>query len=937
MNPFPPACRTALLALVCASSLASYAVTDSKAARFYEDALGRFEKRDMPGAIIQLKNALRIDKNMLPVQVLLGKALLANGEAATAEVALLEALRLGVNRAEVVVPLAEAFIAQGKQKLVMQQPQFNPAGLPPGTQVQVLLLRAAASADLGDARTALKLIDEARAVDNRPPEVWLAEVPVRIRLRQFAEAQVAIERAQPLAPSSAEVRYQKGALLHVQGNLRAAVAAYDAALQSDPRHIEARVARAGIAIDLDQNSEAAKDVAELQRLSPREPRAAYLKALLAERSGNTTAMRSALVEVTSLLDPVPVAFIQYRPQLLMLNGLAHFGLGQRQKAKPYLESFQRVQANSPVSKLLAQIYMSEGNLTSATELLDTYIKAQPGDGQAITLLAGANMAQGRHAKATALIQQAMATNDTTEFRTALGLSLLGSGKTTDAIVPLETAFKDPSQSQAGVALVGLYLRDGQAAKASAIADKLVKLEPASAGFYNLLGMAQAQVGNLPAAKAAFERAATLDSTLLQPAVNLARVDIAAKAFDSANSRLDAILKADAKNIDAMYEMANLADRRGQPAETLRWLQKASDISGPRDLRPDTSLVELHLRTRAPVLALEAAKRLLSKDVDNLQSQLVYGRAQLANGDVDGAKSTFSGATRFADFDAVQQVQIATLQMAANNAPGAAYSLDKALSNRPDFVPALALMVDVDLRLGAPAKAEQRSRQVLALAPKRAIGHSLLGDVALARGQTAAAVDAYRRAHDAEPSTETLLRLYRTLFRQDGGKPALQLTEQWAKTRPQDTVVRKALADGYASVGNFAAARGHYEGLLKTVPDDAEVLNNLANVLLRLKDPSAIAVAEKALAKDATNANAIDTLGWAMFQTGQPAHIDRALQLLRDARLREPGNPAIRYHLAAVLAQFGRKAEARDEVEAALKAGRGFEEQAAAESLLKTLR
>ncbi|WP_295953997.1 XrtA/PEP-CTERM system TPR-repeat protein PrsT [Rhodoferax sp.] len=937
MNPFPPPCRAVLLALLCASSLASYAVTDSKASRFYEDALGRFEKHDMPGAIIQLKNALQIDKNMLPVQVLLGKALLANGEAATAEVALLEALRLGVSRAEVVVPLAEAFIAQGKQKLLLEQSQFNPAGLPPGTQVQVLLLRASASADLGDPRGALKGIEEARVVDGRTPEVWLAEVPVRIRARQFAEANVAVGRALALAPNSAEVRYQKGALLHVQGNLRAAVAAYDSALQIDPKHIEARVARAGVAIDLGKDADAAKDVAELQRLSPREPRAAYFKALLAERSGNNAAVRTALAEVTGLLDPVPVSFVQYRPQLLMLNGLAHFGLKEPEKAKPYFESFQRVQGNSPVSKLLAQIYMSEGNFTRATELLEDYIKVQPGDGQALTLLAGANMAQGRNAKATALMQQVLATKDAPEFRTALGLSLIGGGKTSDAIVQLETAFKDPSQTQAGTALVGLYLRDGQTAKAVAIADKLVKLQPNNAGFNNLLGMAQAQAGVLPAAKIAFERAVQLDDKLLQAKINLARVDIAAKSYDSAATRLATILKADDKNIDAMYEMANLSDRRGQAAEVLRWLQKASDIAGPKELRPDTSLVELHLRNRAPALALEAAKRLLAKAPDSLPSLLVYGRAQLANGDVEGAKSTFSGATRFADFNAVQQTEIATLQMAANNPAGAAYSLEKALSSRPDYLPAMAMMVDVELSQGAPAKAEQRARQVLAQTPKLAIGYSLLGDVAQARGQTAAAIDAYRRAHQAEPSSDTLLRLFRAVSSQDGGKPALLLAEQWIKAHPQDMVVRRALADSYARAENYPAARTNYEILLKAKPDDIGAMNYLVNVLLRLKDPAAIAMGEKALALAPANANVIDTLGWALFQSGKADQADRALQLLRDARLREPSNPEIRYHLAAVLAHSGRNTEARDEVDAALKDGRSFDGVAAAEALRKTLR
>jgi Flp pilus assembly protein TadD len=239
-----------------------------------------------------------------------------------------------------------------------------------------------------------------------------------------------------------------------------------------------------------------------------------------------------------------------------------------------------------------------------------------------------------------------------------------------------------------------------------------------------------------------------------------------------------------------------------------------------------------------------------------------------------------------------------------------------------------------LRQANPAKAEQRARQVLALAPKRAIGYSLLGDVAQARGQTTAAIDNYRRAHQIEPSSDTLLRLFRALSVQDGGKPALQLAEQWLKTRPQDASVRRALADGYARIGNYGAARTSYEALLALSPDDADALNNLANVLLRLKDPSAVAVAEKAMAKAPSNANAIDTLGWALFQNGQA---DRALQLLRDARLREPGNPDIRYHLAAVLAQSGRKTEARDEVEAALKSGRRFETMVEADSLLKSLR
>ena len=930
--------RAVLLAAIAGSGVITHGVThaaDSKASKYYEDALVRFEKKDLDGAIIQLKNALQIDKNMLPVQVLLGKALLKNGDVVAAEVAFIEAIRIGVNRSEVIIPLAQAYMAQGKQKLLLEQQQFAVAGLPTAIQGQLLLVRATASTDLGDVRAALKAIDEARAIDARAPESWLTEVPVRIRTRQFAEATSAAERALTLAPDSADAWYQKGSVLHVSGGSRDAVASYDQALKADALHIEARVARAGVYIDLAQYAEAAKDVSELQRLFPKEPRAAYLKALLAEHDKQPDVARNALKQVTSLLDPVPIDFVRYRPQLLMLNGLAHFGLNEREKAKQYLEAFQRIQGNTAVSKLLAKIYMGDANVDRAVEVLEGYLKAQPADGQAMMLLGSALLSKGQHAKAVSLMQQALQAKDAPEYRTVLGLSLLRGGQTDNAVKELETAFKkDPLQTQAAMALIEVYTRGGQATKAVSIAEELVRQQPANGEFMNLLGITRGKAGNVASAKSAFEQAIKLSEPSMVPKLNLARLEISAKAYDAAAQRLDAILKTDEKNTEAMYEMAILSDRKGLAADTLRWLEKANDLAGPRESRWGLALSEFHLRNGRPGPALEAAKRASGKAPDDFSVLIAYAKAQLALGDTPGAKSTLTNATRVADYNPPLQVQIAQLQLAANNVAGAAYSLEKALSSQPDFMPAVALMANVELREGNTAKAEKTARKIAEQNPKLAVGYSLLGDVALARGQSSQALDNYRRAYQAEPSTETLLKLFRNLFRQDNGKAALQLADQWLAVNPKDIAIQGAVADSHAANGNFALARASYESILKNTPNDVDVLNNLANVLLSLKDPTAIKVAEQALSKDPKNPNVIDTLGWTLFQFGQT---DRALQLLRDARLRDPGNAVMRYHLAVVLAQTGRRTEARDELELALKGGRTFENSTDAEALLKTLK
>jgi len=59
--------------------------------------------------------------------------------------------------------------------------------------------------------------------------------------------------------------------------------------------------------------------------------------------------------------------------------------------------------------------------------------------------------------------------------------------------------------------------------------------------------------------------------------------------------------------------------------------------------------------------------------------------------------------------------------------------------------------------------------------------------------------------------------------------------------------------------------------------------------------------------------------------------------LRDARLRDPTNASTRYFLATVLAQQGRKTEAREEIETALRANPGFAYTKDAQALLATLR
>ena len=908
---------------------------DPKSARLYEDALVRFEKRDLDGAALQLRNALKIDNKLLPAHMLLGRVLLANGAAGTAEVAFNDALRLGVNRAEVALFLAQALVAQGRLPQLLDNPALAPAGLPAGTQQALLLMRASAMSDLGDARAAMRGIEEARAIDPRNPSTWLAEVPVRIRFRQHAEAAAAADRALQLAPLDADALYARGSVQHLQGDSKGAMGWYDRAIAVQVTHTETLVSRAGLLVDMGRPADAAKDVAELRRSSPTDPRGLYLNSLLLERGGDKAGVRASLNAITTLLDPVPVEFFRYRPQVLILGGLAHHGLGQREKARAYLEVAVRVQPNTPVAKLLAQIHLADGNVDRAIESLDTYLRNFPDDSQATLLLASAHLSQNRHQRAAALMTEALTRSDQPGLRTMLGLSLVGGGKFSDAAVELEAALKqDPSQVQAGIALTSLYLQSSQAAKAVVVAEDVARRQPKNPGVQNLLGMARSRSGNDTGARQAFEAAIRLDPAFAAALVNLSRLDARARNFEAAEKRLNEVLKGDEKNIDALTELGRQFEARGIVADAQRWLEKAADHSGPADLQPALVLVDFLLRQGRADAALEASKRLTMKNPAALQVLVALAQVNLANNDLASARSNLARAAQLANFDSPMLVQIALLQVRAGALPGAFYSLDKALNEAPDYLPAQALMAEIELRQGDADKAASRARSIVSKFPNVGVGHGLLGDIAMARNQPAAALQHYRRAHQIEQTAASLLRVFNAQAASDPAG-ALQLAAQWLKVRPRDTQVLRAMADTQARLQRWPAARSAYETVLTAAPNDVAALNNLAQVLIQLGDaPGALKIAERAMAQQPNLSHVIGTVGWAAYKAGQP---ERALQLLRDARLRDPGNPETRFYLGTALAGAGRRGEAREELEVALRTGGAFASAKAAEELLKTLR
>jgi predicted Zn-dependent protease len=152
---------------------------------------------------------------------------------------------------------------------------------------------------------------------------------------------------------------------------------------------------------------------------------------------------------------------------------------------------------------------------------------------------------------------------------------------------------------------------------------------------------------------------------------------------------------------------------------------------------------------------------------------------------------------------------------------------------------------------------------------------------------------------------------------------------WLATHSQDASTRAALAESLIKRKQYAAAAEHYLLLNKRNPDNLVVLNNLAWTLFEAKDARAAGFAQQALKLQPGNPEVLDTVGWILANSGQPA---QGLQHLRKAYAAAPDSTDIQWHMAYALYLAGDQKRAFRELEDLLGTGNRFSDMNAARKL-----
>ncbi|GAF68985.1 unnamed protein product, partial [marine sediment metagenome] len=410
-------------------------------------------------------------------------------------------------------------------------------------------------------------------------------------------------------------------------------------------------------------------------------------------------------------------------------------------------------------------------------------------------------------------------------------------------------------------------------------------------------------------------------------------------FSEAGEVLDTIINDQPRHAGAHYYRGLIYLAEKDQARAKGALLKAVEYN-PINLKARILLAEVYLAERAPDLALEQLKIVLTKEPGNYQAHLHQGNAYLLKRDIKSSRQFFEKAAKISPDDPTAYYRLAGLDSLQRRYDPALSQLNKVLELKADHLPALAAKVSIYMAQKQPAEAlaflEEKLRAHQKNARLAAALHEMRGSVLFVQKDYDQSEAAFKKALNLNPDLVgpylSLARLYHVTKETD---EAINQYQAILAKQPEFIQAYMALGTIYDAEGKSAKARKMYEKALEVNPDFAPAANNLAWILLQTgADPNgALNLAKKAKAQLPDDPRVADTLGLALITKGLGPS---AIAEFEDAALKMPQNPTVLYHLGLAHWKNGEKNHALEALRKALKTKRPFPEEESGRKLLKEI-
>jgi tetratricopeptide (TPR) repeat protein len=353
---------------------------------------------------------------------------------------------------------------------------------------------------------------------------------------------------------------------------------------------------------------------------------------------------------------------------------------------------------------------------------------------------------------------------------------------------------------------------------------------------------------------------------------------------------------------------------------------------PDYLLPRITLAEIMLRNREYGKVLQMAQEILSYDGASVPARLIRSRALIGMNDYKAAREELRQTSeRFPELPEAR-LQMAALDLQDKNFQVAEESFRK-LHTQSQDPRAFMGLIETYVQRKQLDHALKLLREELAKYPERLEYRVAIGNISAAAGDYKTAIAEFNKVLERVPrSADVWMKLAETHRRAGDIASASTGFKKAQELAPSNVLPFVQMAMMYDVEGRQLEAKPLYEQVLRLQPDNAVALNNLAYQMAESGSDldQALTMAQRARQQLPTDNNVADTLGWIYIKKNLS---DTAIGIFKDLVQKDPKRATYRYHLAMALYQKGEKAEAKKELEVALKSDPPKDEAAKIRDLL----
>lgn len=878
------------------------------------------DQRNINAAVIELKNVLQANPENARARYLLAGINLNYGDFDTASKEFRRAAAAGWNREESRIGIARTLLGQGRFSELRDAAQPDDDWSVTG-RASLLALQAVAEAGLGNTDRAGELAAQAEQLDPAALQVFKAKAQLLVLAGQLDEAGKVMAAALDRYPGNQELLLLDANIHQRAGDTAAAGERYRRVMDGDPPGYissygrNARLQLTQLQILAGEYPAAETTLKPLYRRNPKDPISNYLGGVLAFQQGDYVRAEQLLLKVLKLAP-------EHNPTRL-LYGTVNFAEGNYEQAAYFLAKYLvSVPDNLAARKLLARSYILLKRPEEAHNVLQTALVDDTNDAELLALVGVSELAGGRRDTGIAELQKAlMIDSGSLAIRTELARAYLDAGDTGLAIRELRSILASGGeQQQTGMLLVLAHLRAGDFAQAIKQVLEMLHGHEGDPALLTLAGNVFAASGDHSEARRYLQHALQLKPDLPPAVLTLANIEELEKNYPAAVKLYRQLVDMDLASPLPMLALARVAEQQGDTGAMLGWLQRAVKYA-PDDNQPRLLLAEYYLRKGDLELARQLVGTAVEKAPQDTAALVMQGRLLMAGRRYDDAIKPLQQLLAISPDSAVGHILLAESFLELGRLPESLEQLKAVLDKDPASMPAMALMVRLDIRRGSTAQALEFSKRIKAAYPELYLGYEMAGDTLMAQGDYADAGNEYAQAFDRLRRVDLVIKLADSANRLGNHDAAAGYLKDWLAKHPDDVQAMQYYGSTLQSAGKTELAIRQYERVLELDRKNPVALNNLAGLYQLAGRPEALELAKRALHAAPEDPGVMDTLAWIQVQQGS---VQEGLNLLERAVKRLPDNPAVRYHHAVAVYQSGDRGRARQLLQALVKEGKPFE-------------